>query len=209
MTTKNGILLAVGVAAAIALFYSGCKFGQNGILKQTKVDTVVTHDTTKIIFNNQIPYAVHDSKIYYVNGKPYPVHDTTEIPVIIDGKIDTLALIRRFLDTAFYATTKTQGKIKVTSSDTVTQNRKVGSSLVIISEDTLIKQTTVLRPPKNFVIYYTLSSGGNFNNPLYEQGAGLAIKMPSDKVYQLEIKRAGNHRPMIEGRAMFPIKFHK
>lgn len=208
MTRRDQILIVVAVLIAAALFVGGCKYNQWKMKKQT--GTVVTVIKDSLIYRDTgrvVPYMVE--KI--VKGKDGKIiYDTLwGGPEIIIEPADTAAILARFYETAHYTHTVDTGRWKITVNESVTQNRIKDWSLKAVSSDTVTTNTVVLKPPKNFVVYYTLSTGGNFNNPLYQQGAGIAIKMPSDKVYQVEIKRVGNHRPMVEARMMWPIRFGK
>jgi len=207
MKNVNWWKIGIVAAIAVALFWGGCKYDQwktkksVGTVKTVTHDSLVYRDTGRIV-----PFRV-DHYAKGKDGKPYPVHDTVPgVPEIIIEPTDTAAILARYNETAYYHHQVDTGRWKITVDESVTQNRIKDWSLKAVSSDTTTKTTTIIQPPKNFVAYFTFSTMGNFNNPLYAQSLGLALKLPNDKVYQVAIVRAGNHRPMVQATYLAPLR---
>lgn len=210
--TKNKILAGVTVLVALALLYTGCKIGQHSILKNTGSDTViVTHTDT-------LTTQPKPDTILETITKRMTVHDTLEIaddrpPIPATDTLKELkrllAIERRFNQRAVYKDSAKGQTWKAVIYDTVYQDRLQKRRWEITTMDSVIKTTNILRPPRNFVAYLTFSTMGNFNNPLFSQSLGMAFKTPSDRVYQVAIVRAGDHRPMAQVSYFAPIRFTK
>jgi len=200
MTTKNKILFVVGVAAAIALFWSGCQCGINSVDKVNHIDTTITKDSFVYRYK-PVPYRV-DSFIY-VKGEAF-ADDTTQGETII-YPVDTNAIVARFNQVAYYNDSAEYWRIK----DTLFQNRIVGREVKVICPDTTITKITTIYPPKKAILYLGFNAMGNPNNLLYGVGTDLSLKFSNDKIYGAGIKLLSGNQLYYEGKVMFPLRIKK
>lgn len=213
MTTSQKITLFVGIAAAVALFLMGRCNGIQSVTKRTGIDTTISHDSAVIAWI-PIPIIVkHDTTIYRDKIRYLEKWDTlwglgpevvkNEIPQSIQDDL------KDYYATRFYSDTQILKRGKAIINDTVYRNRIAGRQLQLFGTDTTINKVTVLRPPKRAIGYFTLSAMGNPSQPLMGAGTGFGLKLPNDMIYQGEVKLVMGHRPVFEGRVMFPIKLIK
>lgn len=207
MTTPNKItgILAIAALAGFGFFMRSC--GINSVLRSAGSDTTVSHDTV-IIKYQPVPYMITRDSLIYVNGKPVVVqiHDTTHLEIVRIDPVDTAAIVARCNQTAYYRDTRDTGRAKITIIDTVTQNRITGRQVQVAFTDTVINNTTVLRPPKPIVLSFVISNTGNLSSPLYAQGVGLSLRLPSDREYQVQYINIPNHKPMYQATVSLPIR---
>lgn len=211
MTRKDKILIAVGVAVAALIYVSGCKHGQNSILKQTGSDTTITRDSVVVRYK-PVPYKVVKHDTIRMKGKNdigfFQEEGNYVESFEMESDPDISFLNDDFNETAYYSDTIRLKRGSAIITDTVTGNRIAGRKLELFNVDTTIKTTTVLRPPRNTVGYFTLSGSGNMNKDI-GVGFGLGLKNRNDRVYQIEVKKIAGLPLIYEGRVMFPIRLFK
>lgn len=209
--SKPNYLKWVIVAAIIVgIFLLGRGCGIKSVLKDAGSDTTIRKDS--IVYQDRpVPYKVTDTfTVRGKDGKLVTIYDTLYgTPEVIIEPADTVAILRRFNETAYYQDIRDTGRAKITILDTVRQNRIAGRSVKVVFTDTLITNTITLRPPKRIIGYFTLSGQGNAHNPLNGFGTGLGIKTPNDMIYQAEWKLTQGNRPMGEVKVMLPIRIKR
>jgi hypothetical protein len=211
---RKWILIAIAVAI-VAIFLFGRSCGIRSVTKQAGSDTTI-HKDSLVIRYKPVPYKVieHDSDIVF---RPWivekPVHDTTKgidhyfiIPLT---KEDTLAIVKDYFQTAFYDTTIKLSRGMARLIDTVTENRISGRQVYVTGTDTTITNTIVIKPPRAIVLSFTLSAMGNFRSPLFGEGVGLNLKLPSEGTYDLKLFNVPGHRPMLQFTKGWPLRFKK
>lgn len=207
--TKNIIIGIVALIALLSISYFSCEAGKKSITKHTGIDTTVTIYKTDTVLK-PVPYKVTE----YVKGKDGKVvtiyrTDTLETVEVQLQPTDTAGIIRRFLDTAFYAYQSDTGRAKVEIMDTVTGNRIVGKGVRITVSDSMIRATTILKPPKPFVLSFTTSLLGNAKQPLFGQGVGLDFKLPNEDSYTLQVFNVKDQPLMWQATKKWPIRLRR
>lgn len=209
MKKVNWYKVVLFAAIAAALFFLGRSCGIKSVIKNTGRDTTiyVYTDTGK----GKKPIEVdirYDSIIYKDRWKTE--YDTLwGPPEIRIDPADTAAILRDYYASRFYTDTQKLKRGQVVINDTVNRNEITGRQVIVSGTDTTITVTTVLRPPKRMVGYFTLSGMGHTRQPFGGVGAGFGLKLPNDRVYQVEYKMITDGRDMIEGRVFFPIRLLK
>lgn len=208
MTGKDKILLVVAAGVAIAIFWGGCEYGQNSVLKTVGTIKTVTKDS--IVFKSvpfPVPYRI-DKMIFIkgADGIPYPVYDTLWGTQEVIAVADTAAILSRYYETAHYQHIVDTGRWKITVDESITQNRIKNWSLKAVSSDTTTVNTVQLKPPRNLVLYFALSAMGNRHEPLGGAGIGLGLKTPKDRVFIVQWKTIRNNQPMIEATYLAPLR---
>lgn len=204
MSTKNIILLVIGVAAAVALFLFGRSCGIKSVIKTTHIDTIIRKDSVRVKYQ-PVPYNVTHDSLIYVKGKPViiSVHDTTDLVRIEPA--DTVAILKRYYQKLFYDTTITFKRGSVRLIDTVTRNRITGRQVNVMVTDTTIHEVVTLRPPKRIILYFGIDYLGYQKTPFYALGADLTLKLPNDQLFTIGalvdkdgklIYQAGYKRPI-------------
>ena len=202
---RQRIMIFAAIIAVVLLFLWGRSCGIQSVIKNTKIDTLIRRDTVErsyIVRHDSIAY----QKVYVSQVK----YDTLwGEPEIIIEPTDTAAILKDYYATRFYKDTQILKRGTVIIRDTITENRILGRGLTVTGVDTTITKTIVLKPPRNIVGYWTLSGLGNFKNPFGGAGVGFGLKLPSDKVYQIELKYldvVDKNRIYGEVTVMFPIR---
>lgn len=211
---KNTITYGVILAVIIAAFFVGNCHGIKSVTKNTGSDTIVTPhvDTSHSI---PVPFKIiHDTipKDHYIKGNTVYLHDTLPGEIITSTANDYIApttcdSLAELLSQKVVYKDSQQGKTwKATVIDTVSGNRLRPRTWVVTTYDSLIHTTTVLTKPRNFVFYVVGSVMGNRQYPIGGGGAGMALKLPNDKTYMVQIKTSVHNKPMIEATYLLPIK---
>lgn len=207
MTTSQKITAVVLIALGIALFYWGRSCGVKAVLKTAGSDTVVIRDTVSISTKPQVS-SVDSSRNTTAKRKLKLWQKRKPVilqPIDTTG-IDTTAIIEDWYLTRFYTNKYKIGRSEITIIDTVTTNEIVGRGINIVTADSVITKTIVLRPPRKVVGYVT---GSLMVGPkIYGMGAGLALKFSNDLIIQSEYKIT-NQMSVIEARVMLPIRLVK
>lgn len=211
MSTKNWILLIVAVVTAALLFYGGCQYGKNSVLKTVGTIKTVTKDS--IVFKTlpfPVPYKI--DKMIFVKGAdgiPYPVYDTLWGGQEVIPVVDTAAIMSRYYETAHYQHIVDTGRWKITVDESITQNRIKNWTLKAVSSDTTTVNTVQLKPPKNFVLYFGIDYLGRIKTPLYAIGADLSLKFPNDKLFSAGALIDKDGKLIWQGSYKMPIRFKK
>lgn len=210
---KKTNLFKIGAVVIIlaAIFYGGCQYGINSVLKTVGTvktvtkDSIVYRDTGRIV-----PYRI-DVPIYIKgkDGKPYPVFDTLWGTQEVIQPADTAAILARYYETAHYQHIVDTGRWKITVDESITQNRIKNWSLKAVSSDTVTVNTVQLKPPKNFVLYFGIDYLGRTKTPFYAIGADLSLKLPNDKLFSAGALIDKDGKLIWQGSYKMPIKFKK
>lgn len=201
---KWGVI--IGLIAA--MFFLGRCNGIRSVIKRTGSDTTIYRDSIHIAY---IPVPVrYDSLLYKDKLVPVQVYDTLwPAPEVIIEPVDSAAILKDYYAARIYSDTQKLKRGQVIIDDTVSRNRIIGRGLKVTGADTVIKNTVVFYPPKRAVGYFTLSGMGNAKNPGAGIGAGFGLKLPNDRLYQVEYKLVNGSRPVVEARVFFPIRLLK
>lgn len=195
-------------AVIIAMFFLGRCNGIRSVIKNTGRDTVIHKDSIRIAYI-PVPVSVRYDSLIYTPGKAGTLDTIWAPPEVIIDPVDTAAILKDYYAARIYSDTQRLTRGQVVIDDTVSRNRITGRGLKVTGTDTTITVTTVLKPPRRMVGYFTLSAMGNPKQPLGGAGAGFALKLPSERVYQVEYKIIQGNRPAFEARVFFPIRFTK
>jgi len=211
MTTDRKIVIGVGIAVVVAMFFLGRCNGIRSVTKRTGSDTVIRKDSF-IYVDNPVPFEVIRRDTTYIAGKKqtFTIHDTLETFEVRIDPVDTSAILARFQDTAIYDNTIKFNRGTVRLREKVSENRIKARQMDVTVNDSVITNTIIKTLPRKFVGYWTLSAGGNLSTPYIQSGGiGLGLKFPGDMVIQAEGKVVNGNKPMLEGRVMFPIRKRK
>lgn len=210
-TTKPGInywKIAAIVAVVGGLMFWARSCGIQSVMKTTGNNTIIYRDTTKIIYQpwfKEVIVAGKDGK----DGKIIYRQDSVHYYEVRIDPADTAAILARYFEKAVYDDTINLSRGKIFVKDTVSENRIQGRSVMVDIRDTTITRTVTLMPPRRIVGYFTGSAMGNVQRNLYGVGAGFGVKLPSDMIYQAEVKLVQGQRPIYEGRVFLPIRLKR
>lgn len=210
-TTKSSINywkigVHIAVVVGVALYSRSC--GIKSAMKAEGRDTIIYRDTTKIIYQpwfKEVIVAGKDGK----DGKIIYRQDSVHYYEVRIDPADTAAILARYFEKAVYDDTINLSRGKIFVKDTVSENRIQGRSVMVDIRDTTITRTVTLMPPRRIVGYFTGSAMGNVQRNLYGVGAGFGVKLPSDMIYQAEVKLVQGQRPIYEGRVFLPIRLKR
>lgn len=217
MSTRDKILLIISLAAVAGLMFWGRSCGIKSVTKATgsdtiivtRTDTVKTNPEPDTIIQTVIKTRTANGEIVldtlYVDtsyaAEPVPPTDTLKELTRLQG------VEKKYNQKVFYKDSAEGSNWKVVLADEVYQNKlKKPRQWVVTKKDTLIENTTVLKPPRNLVLYFVASAMGNRHEPLGGAGAGLGLKLPNDRVFIVQWKTIRNNQPMIEATYLAPLR---
>ncbi len=147
-----------------------------------------------------VRYTVEKPRWYKITD-----HDTLEIyNEVLIPPTDTLSELRRlqaierlFKTPNTYIDTPRGNTWKVDAKLTVQNNELKATEYVVQTTDSVIKTTTVLKPPKPIVLSFVISHMANLNNAFYATGIGGSLRLPNDKEYTVQVFNVQGHKPMV------------
>lgn len=214
---KYGIL----VAAVLALMYWARSCGINSVTKGIKSDTTITtHNDTS--HTNPTPSKILPPDTIKITRwlKPEREEDTlwidAEPPTI--PPTDTLselvrlrAIEKKYNQRVVYRDSA-QGKDsawKVFVDDTVQYNRLGRRAWAIRYKDTTKTNTIIKKPKKPLTLSVIASGMSNLKKPVYAEGGGLSLGLPSGAIYQVQIFHVPGQTPMVMISKTWVIRFGK
>lgn len=197
-------------AVIIAMFFLGRCNGIQSVIKRTGSDTTVRKDSIQLAYVPVPVLVKYDSLLYKDKLVKVQVYDTLwGTPEVVIEPVDSAEILKDYYAARIYSDTQRLKRGQVIINDTVSRNRITGRGLNVTGADTVIKNTVVFYPPKKAVGYFTLSGMGNAKTPGAGIGAGFGLKLPNDRIYQVEYKLMTGNRPALEARIFFPIRLLK
>lgn len=140
----------------------------------TAIDTQFIHHTDTVTHTKLQPYKVIVPRVdSFVAFEPLP--------------FDTAAFLKNYFSTAFYADTTKSEYGSIVISDTLSQNRITGRSVITdlrLPTITVTKERTV-EAPKRTQVYVTLLATGSEEAPLGALGGGFLLKTKKDALWHL------------------------
>lgn len=201
MKVDNRIIAGVSVLAVAAVFLWGRSCGVKSVIRKVgKPDTtfIKLPPVTITVEKEKLkPVAV----IKYLPGRVIVDTEFVEKPL----PTDTAGIIADYYRTYAYEYTDKIGPVTITLFDTVSQNMFFGRGLkgVIDSLPVAIRtDTLIINEAEKMRLYGSLSGMGSKSN--IGGGAGFALKLPNEKIYELEIKRFVGEW-IVEGTVFIPI----
>lgn len=190
------------------LFLKTCKFSLGGIFG-SRIDTVKVTRDTLITFNvtdtAYIPQLTHTTNTIY---KPYYKTDTLETYEVRIEPADTVAILARFNERAFYSDKQLVAGGSITIEDSLYQNRITSRRLITNLPTTTITNTITLKENRN-VVYAGVNAVGNPTTPIYAIGADLSLKTRNDNVYSVGAFSTKNGELFYQVGYRVPIRLKK
>lgn len=181
--------------------YFGCGYKKD--TAEIRIDTFVVRGKSDTVYVPQV------TTITTVKYKPFWRHDTLETFEIIIVPTDTVAILKDYFATRFYADTQIVKRGTVIIQDSVTQNRIVSRRLQTFLHDTTIVQKIILTQPKKFILYLDLQAMGNRKELLNGAGAGLSLKGRNDMQYGAGIWWLNQKQTFYSLKVSLPIRLSK
>lgn len=153
-----------------------CKAGRPviNVPQVVAIDTQFVHHTDTVTHTKLQPYKVVVPRVdSFVAFEPLP--------------FDTAAFLQNYFSTAFYTDTTKTSYGRIVISDTLSQNRITGRSVITdltIPTVTVTKEKTV-EAPKRTQVYVTLLATGSEEAPLGALGGGFLLKTKKDALWHL------------------------
>ncbi len=211
MTASQKISAVACIAAVIALFLLGRSCGIHSVIKNTGTDTTLHSDSVRVI-SVPIPYLIrYDTTIYKDRLKEITVWDTLwgAQPLLSQIPDSIREDLRQYYATRYYSDTMALKRGKAIINDTVHRNRITGRGFQLNGTDTTIRETITLQAPKSLVLSFMLSGLGDFKMPLRGLEAGLHLKMPNEKSYQVGLTKIWGMPVMGKIGLGIPIRLKK
>lgn len=211
MTTSQKISIGAGAIILLLLMLWSRSCGIKSVTKRTGSDTVVRVDSFIHVDKQIVPVETIKTVTKYVDGKKttITIHDTLETFEVRIDPVDTAGILARFQDTAVYDNTIPFNRGSVRLREKVSENRIKARQMDVTVNDSVITNTITIKPPRKMVGYFTLSGMGSIKEPFGGAGAGFGLKLPNERVYQMELKTVRGLGIMAEGTIFFPIRFKK
>lgn len=200
MAKFNWWKFGVIAAAAIAIFYGGCRCGSGGkqppTITTTQIDTLVLPGTEKVYLDTvYIP-------------KPYKVFVSYKEFIKLPGEVitDTQWITT---ETRYYSDTIRNKLGAFVIDDTLANNKIIGRNLsatLNLPGPTVITETKILETPKKSIFYIGLNGTGSKQHYFYSIGPDFSLKTKNDKMYSIGVSVTTDNQFLFGAGFKIPIK---
>lgn len=211
LTTKN---IIIAVLILLVLFLLTCGHSRSGGFFQCNGKDTISHriDTIIVIHKSDTTYIPQPVEVFMpgqVKWFEKTVHDT--LPPITSYEFalpcDSQYTKAYFLTSIYKA--HNEGKNwKVDIADTVTQNRIIGRGLKVVTQDTVIRESTTLLKHK-LILYFGFSVQGGMSDWFHAAGLDLSLKGTNDRIYSIGANLTRDNKIFYQAGVRLPIRFHK
>lgn len=202
------LIFYAAIIIAVLLFLKTCKNPFGGIFG-SRIDTVsVTRDTAIFYTVTDTAYVPQLTKITNTIYKPYYITDTLETFEVRIDPADTLAILARFNERAFYSDKQLVAGGSITIEDSLYQNRITNRRLITDLPTTTITNTVTLKENRN-VIYAGVNAVGNATEPVFAVGAHLSLKTRNDNIYSIGAFSTKSGQVYYQAGYQIPIRLRK
>lgn len=187
-------------------FFKSCGSGIMGIFR-SRTDTLSNRtDTVWVLTQGDTIYKPIPVTVTNTIYKPLYRTDTLESFEVLPA--DTVAILNRFYQKAFYSDTQSVSYGKIIIQDTVYQNRISSRHLMTDFRVPEVTNTVTLVKTKN-VVYLGVQAVGSLTSPLYAVGGDISLKSINGKIYSVGAFTTKNGEVFYQAGYKIPIRLTK